>query len=83
MNGITRANIIRVCNENNVTCIEKDFSLFDVYSADEAFVTGTFGGVTPVTKIDGRVIGNGEFGFRSRELGRLYELLIHREVQTL
>jgi branched-chain amino acid aminotransferase len=79
MNGITRHNIIRVCKENNIPCYEKNFSLFDVYGADEAFVTGTFGGVTPVTKIDGRTIGKGEFGATSRKLSKLYHELIVRE----
>lgn len=59
MNGITRHNVILACKANGIICKEKDFSLFDVYSADEAFVTGSFGGLTPVVKIDGRVIGSG------------------------
>ncbi len=82
MNGITRGNIIRVARENKVPCFEKNFSLFDVYGADEAFVTGTFGGVTPVTKIDGRVIGNGEFGPVSQRLQKHYEELIKSEVNN-
>ena len=81
MNGITRANIIRVCKENGIPCFEKNFSLFDVYGADEAFVTGTFGGVTPVTKIDGRIIGEGKYGPVARQLSDLYEQLIIREVK--
>jgi len=55
--GITRANILQVCRENGIPCRETDFSLYDVYGAEEAFVTGTFGGVTPVAEIDGRSIG--------------------------
>ncbi|MFK7756739.1 MAG: aminotransferase class IV [Flavobacteriales bacterium] len=81
MNGITRGNIIRVCRMHGIPCYEKDFSLFDVYSADEAFVTGTFGGVTPVTKIDGRAIGEGKFGTFSRQLSHYYEELIEEEVK--
>ena len=61
MNGITRNTIIKICKEKGVLVFEKNFSLFDVYGADEAFVTGTFGGLTPVTKIDGRVIGTGKY----------------------
>ena len=80
MNGITRGNIIRVCEENGIVCKQKNFSLFDLYAADEAFVTGTFGGVTPVTKIDGRVIGDGTFGPVSQRLSQLYTELVHREV---
>lgn len=59
MNGVTRQKIIEICIENNIPCLQKNFSLFNVYGADEAFVTGSFGGITPVRKIDGRVIGNG------------------------
>jgi branched-chain amino acid aminotransferase len=80
MNGITRGNVIRVCGKNNIVCRQKNFSLFDVYGADEAFVTGTFGGVTPVTKIDGKVIGDGNFGSLSRTVSDLYEQLIHSEI---
>ena len=83
MNGITRANIIRVCKENNIPCKEQNFSLFDVYGADEAFVTGTFGGLTPVVKIDGRTIGSGEYGNISKILSGLYNDLIEREVKYL
>ena len=82
MNGITRAKIIQVCQENNITCHQKDFSLFDVYGADEAFVTGSFGGLTPVTKIDGRQIGVQSLGDMTRRLSKLYQNLIIREVEN-
>ncbi|MBC2845937.1 aminotransferase class IV [Winogradskyella flava] len=82
MNGITRAKVIEVCKANGITCIEKDFSLFDVYGADEAFVTGTFGGLTPVTKIDGRQIGKGNYGHMTRQLSNLYEALIDNAVKN-
>ncbi|WP_422105045.1 aminotransferase class IV [Winogradskyella sp.] len=80
MNGITRAKVIEVCKAQDIVCLEKDFSLFDVYGADEAFVTGTFGGLTPVTKIDGRIIGKGEFGTMTKKLSQLYEELILESV---
>jgi len=76
MNGITRHNVIRICSENDIVCREKDFSLFDVYSADEAFVTGSFGGLTPVTKIDGRIIGDGLRPMTER-LSGLYKELVN------
>ncbi|WP_296313263.1 aminotransferase class IV [Winogradskyella sp. UBA3174] len=82
MNGITRAKVIEVCKLNNIPCYEKDFSLFDVYGADEAFVTGTFGGLTPVTKIDGRQIGEGNYGDKTRELSKLYNILIEKTVSN-
>ena len=82
MNGITRAKVIEVCKSNNIKCFEKDFSLFDVYGADEAFVTGTFGGLTPVTKIDGRLIGNGAYGKLTQRLSTLYESLISLHIKN-
>lgn len=82
MNGITRAKVIEVCKANKMPCFEKDFSLFDVYGADEAFVTGTFGGLTPVTKIDGRTIGAGIYGKTTRKLSALYESLIEDTVKN-
>ena len=51
---------------------ECDFTLAEAYSADEAFVTGTLGGVTPVTKIDGRTIGDGRPGAQTMRAGALY-----------
>ena len=73
MNGITRGKVIEACVENNIPCYEKDFSLFDVYGADEAFVTGSFGGLTPVTKIDGRQISDLIPGTITTQLQNLYE----------
>jgi branched-chain amino acid aminotransferase len=58
MNGVTRQNIINLCKENDIPIYEKNFSLVDVYSADEAFITGTLGSLTNVTSIDNRNIGN-------------------------
>ena len=73
MNGITRAKVIEVCKNVEIPCLQKNFSLFDVYGADEAFVTGTFGGLTPVTAVDGRIIGEGVFGPMTRRLEALYQ----------
>ncbi|RNC84718.1 MAG: aminotransferase class IV [Balneola sp.] len=73
MNGITRGKVIEVCEENNIPCLQKNFSLYDVYGADEAFVTGSFGGLTPVTKIDGRVILDSVPGTITGLLQKLYQ----------
>ncbi|MCZ6809232.1 MAG: aminotransferase class IV [Proteobacteria bacterium] len=73
MNGITRAKVIEVCKNVEIPCLQKNFSLFDVYGADEAFVTGTFGGLTPVTAVDGRTIGEGVCGPMTRRLEALYQ----------
>ena len=56
--GITRDAVLRAARRAGIRAREKDFSLFDVYSADEAFCTGTFAGLTPVVKVDGRAIGD-------------------------
>lgn len=81
MNGITRGKVIEACERFGITCLQKDFSLYDVYGADEAFVTGTFGGLTPVTKIDGRIIGDGTYGALTKKLSSLYNQLIEDEVK--
>ena len=72
MNGITRGKIIEVCRQSNVPVFLRDFSLTDVYGADEAFVTGTFGGLTPVVEVDGRPIGDGRAGLVTQRLSDLY-----------
>lgn len=60
LDGITRRNVINVAKASNIPVYEKNFTLSDVYAADEAFVTGTFAGLTPVKQIDGRIIGLSE-----------------------
>ena len=57
LGGITRAAVLRAAPREGVPAFEKDFSLFDVYGADEAFTTGTFAGLVPVARVDGRLIG--------------------------
>lgn len=79
LNGVTRGNIIRLCSENNIPVYEKDFSLMEVYSADESFVTGTFAGVIPVKEVDGRVISKSKRGEITQKLQKLYSELIENE----
>jgi branched-chain amino acid aminotransferase len=54
LGGITRGLTLEIAREAGIPAIEKDFSLTDVYGADEAFVTGTFAGIVPVREVDGR-----------------------------
>ena len=56
LGGITRGLVLEVCREAGIPAIEKDFSLTDVYGAEEAFVTGTFAGIVPVREVDGRAL---------------------------
>jgi branched-chain amino acid aminotransferase len=79
LNGITRGNIIELCKRNEIEMHEKDFSLFDVYSADEAFVTGTFGGVAHVAEVDGRSIGDGNLGSTTRNIKNFYIGLLEED----
>ena len=81
MNGITRKKVIDLCKENNITILEKNFSLVDTYSADEAFLTGTFGAQTAVSNIDGRAIGTGKMGPLTKEIRNLYSSLLAREIK--
>ncbi|HIN27067.1 MAG TPA: aminotransferase class IV, partial [Candidatus Marinimicrobia bacterium] len=71
--GITRGNIIILCQENNIPVFEKDFIMEDVYSADEVFVTGTFAGVIPAVVIDDTTIGSGNCGKLTEKLYHLYK----------
>ncbi len=76
MNGITRQKVIELCRTNDVPVFEKNFSLVETYSADEAFLTGTFGAQTPVFEIDGRRIGDGKAGPVFHKIRALYKGLI-------
>ena len=78
--GITRGNVLRICREQGIPAAEKNFSLTQVYGAEEAFVTGTFAGVAPVVEIDGRVMGDGRRGPMVERLQGLYKELVARDV---
>ena len=79
LNGITRGKVIELCRENGIVVRERDFSLVDAYGADEAFLTGTFGAQTPVSEIDGRIIGEGRAGPVFHRIRKLYENLVANE----
>jgi branched-chain amino acid aminotransferase len=78
--GITRANVLQVCRESGIPAREKNFSLTEVYGADEAFVTGTFAGLAPVRAIDGRTIADGRPGPVLLRLQALYRDLVARDI---
>jgi len=80
LGGITRGNVLQVCREAGIPALEKNFSLTEVYGADEALVTGTFAGVVPVRSIDGRMIGDGKPGPMVARLQGLYRELVQRDV---
>lgn len=70
--GITQQSVLKAWRAAGQVARECDFTLAQVYSADEAFVTGTLGGVTPVTRIDGRTIGDGRPGPLTARASDLY-----------
>ena len=73
LNGITRGAVIGLGKAIGLDVSERDFDLDDVYTADEAFVTGTFGGLTPVVQVDGRTIGTGQRGRITLQLATAYQ----------
>lgn len=76
LNGITRRMVIELCGANGISVHERAFSLTDVYGADESFVTGTFGSLTPVIEVDGRAIGGGKRGPLTARLSDLYRAAV-------
>ena len=82
LGGITRANVLAVCREAGIPCFEKNFTLTQVYSADEAFTTGTFAGLAPVRSVDGRAIGDGRSlpGPATARLQALYRQHMQRDI---
>ncbi len=79
LDGITRRNVINLCKANDIPVYEKNFSVMQAYGAEEAFVTGTFAGLTPVKEIDGRTIGDGKRGPMVDRLQALYIKMIDDE----
>jgi len=78
MNGITRKKIIMLCKDNNIPVFEKNFSLVDVYSADEVFITGTLGSLVPVLELDKRSF-DAKNNKLTQTLQSLYNDLIHSQ----
>ena len=79
LGGVTRGLVLEVARDAGIPALEKDFSLTDVYGADEAFVTGTFAGIVPVREVDGRSLDCR--GPMVERLQRLYRERVEREVK--
>jgi branched-chain amino acid aminotransferase len=77
--GITRATVLELCDRTGIPHGEKDISLTEVYRADEMFCTGTMGELAPVTRVDGRVIGDGKPGAMTRRLTEEFRRLTEEE----
>ena len=74
-NGVTRANVVQLCEQHGIPIRLGDFTIDDAHAAEEAFVTGTFGGLTPVREIDGHRLPAALPGPVTRRLRALYEAL--------
>lgn len=70
--GITRRMVLDICAKERIRAIERNLSLTELYSADEAFTSGTMGELTPILEADGRRVGNGEAGPVTRRLQELH-----------
>ena len=81
MKGVTRQKVIDLCRANGIPVFEKNYSLYEAYGADEAFLTGTFGAQTPVAKIDGKPIGTGERPMTQR-IRNLYKALVEQNTRS-
>ena len=77
LNGITRGKAILVCNQNNIPCSETDFTFEDIKNCNEAFVTGTFAGIIPVSQLEGRKLES----TNSDSLVNKIRMLYNQEIQ--
>lgn len=77
--GLTRAKVLELANRNGILSTERHITISEFYTADEVFTTGTMGGLSPVAKIDGRVIGQGKPGSLTLKLRQLYLQRVEQE----
>lgn len=81
--GITRAAILEIARDNGIPCREARLTRFDLFTADECFLTGTGAEVVPVREIDARVIGAGGVGPRTQQLAASFQQLVRSEGDPL
>jgi len=77
--GVTRAAVLELCLAYGIPCEERDLTLTEAYRADEMFCSGTMGELAAVTRVDGRVIGDGRLGPMTRRLSDLFGQMTRRE----
>jgi branched-chain amino acid aminotransferase len=79
LRGITRQVVLEIAQSMGITLLERNLGYYDLYSADEVFVTGTAAEVAPIREIDGRVIGNGKPGPITRQLMAAFKTVTQKE----
>ena len=83
LNGITRGKAILVCNQNNIPCSETDFTFEDINNCNEAFVTGTFAGIIPVSQLEGRKLESTNSGSLVNKIRMLYNQEIQHNIRLV
>jgi len=81
--GLTRRMVMDICQENGIPCVERNLSLSELHTADEAFTSGTMGELTPILEADGRVIGDGGVGDMTRRLQALHRDVAYRDGEQI
>ena len=81
--GLTRKMILRICGDEDIPAQERNLSLTELYTADEAFTSGTMGELTPVLEADGRTIGNGASGDLTKRFQKLHRTFAYENGSPL
>jgi branched-chain amino acid aminotransferase len=82
LNGITRQTILAEAPKLGYKVLEKNHSIFDIYTSDEIFLTGTVGEIAPVVEVDGRKIGNGGIGKITKRISEMYMKVVNEQGET-
>ncbi len=80
LNGITRGKTIQLCHENNIQCNEMNFTFEDIRKCNEAFVTGTFAGIIPVSKLEGKELKSTNPSSMVNKIRKLYNKKIEEYI---
>jgi len=83
LNGITRSKAIYVCDNNNITCLQKNFTFNEIQNCDEAFVTGTFAGIIPVSRIENNKLSSTNSNSLTNHIRMLYNNHIKENINQL
>ena len=80
LNGITRSKAIYLCRKNDINCYQRDFTFDEIIDCDEAFVTGTFAGIIPVSSIENRNLSSINSNSLTNHIRKLYKNHIHQNI---
>ena len=83
LNGVTRSKAILVCKENNINCLQKDFTFDEIENCDEAFVSGTFAGIIPVSKIEDKTLSSTKANSLTNHIRSLYNKHIEKNIKKI